>query len=100
MACMNICRRRSKKEAMGIVIADTYRLFAEACKTLLEPEFEVTAIVTDGAEIPEVVARVSPELIVVDGEMPRIPPLAWYKALQGESSKLPKIVILTSRFGT
>ncbi len=97
---MNICRSRSDQEAMRIVIADTYRLFAEACKTLLEPEFEVIAIVTDGAAIPEVVARVSPQLIVADAEMPRIRPLRYCKKLQGESFQFPKLVILTSRFGT
>jgi DNA-binding NarL/FixJ family response regulator len=85
---------------MRIVIADTYRLFAEACKTLLQPEFEVIAIVTDGVEIPEVVARDSPELIVADAEMPRIKPLGCYKKLRGESSQFPKLLILTSRFGT
>ena len=97
---MNISSSPPNQEAMRIVIADTYRLFAEACKTLLQPEFKVIAIVTDGAEIPEVVARVSPELIVADAEMPRIRPFGCWKNLQGESSQFPKLVILTSRFGT
>ncbi len=97
---MNISSSTPNQEGTRIVIADTYRLFAEACSTLLQPEFKVMAIVTDGAELPEVVARVSPELIVADAEMPRIRPRGSCKKLQSESSHFPKLVILTSRFGT
>jgi DNA-binding NarL/FixJ family response regulator len=100
MLCMNICSSPANQEATRIVIADTHRLFAEACGTLLQPEFKVMAIVTHGAELPEVVARVSPELIVADAEMPRIRPFGCWKNLQGKSSQHPKLVILTSRFGT
>ena len=74
MLCMNICGSTPNQEATRIVIADTYRLFAEACSTFLQPEFKVMGIVTDGAELPEVIARVSPELIVADAEMPGIRP--------------------------
>ena len=98
---MNISSGPVNQEASRIVIADTYRLFAEACKALLQPESKGIAIVTDGAEVPEVVAGVSPELIVADAEMPRIRPSGCCKKSSGCSRpQIPKLVILTSRFGT
>ena len=97
---MNTCRKRTNEEAARVVIADTYKLFAEACKHLLEPEFRVIAIVTNGAETAEVVARVSPDVIVADAEMPRINALGSFKKLRLASSQLPRLVMLTSRFGS
>jgi hypothetical protein len=40
-----------KSIATRILIADDHQLLADACKSLLQPEFEVVGIVTDGRSL-------------------------------------------------
>jgi DNA-binding NarL/FixJ family response regulator len=53
-----------------LVIADDHLLVAEACKSLLEPEFEVVALVSDGRALLEVGEALHPDVAVVDIGMP------------------------------
>jgi hypothetical protein len=39
---------REQTSSSRILIADDHRLLADACKSLLEPEFQVVGVVTDG----------------------------------------------------
>lgn len=96
---MNTRSTQQAQHARRILVADPLKLFADACKAVVEPEFDVVAIVTDGAEIPEVVARVAPGVIVADAEMPRIDTLKSLGKYWGEKPA-PKIVMLTTRFGS
>jgi DNA-binding NarL/FixJ family response regulator len=61
------CRHRAK-----ILIADDHKLFAEACRTLLEPEFQVVGIVPDGRVLLEVTSELRPDLVVLDIGMPHL----------------------------
>ena len=42
---------REQKPAARILIADDHQLLADACKSLLEPEFQVVGVVTDGRRL-------------------------------------------------
>src|SRR5215470_16901630 len=53
-----------------ILIADDHTLVAELCKTLLETEFEVVGIATDGRHLIQAAAGLRPDVIVVDVAMP------------------------------
>jgi DNA-binding NarL/FixJ family response regulator len=53
-----------------IMIADDHIFMAEACKKLLEPEFDVVATVGDGRALVRVAANLKPQLIIVDVGMP------------------------------
>jgi DNA-binding NarL/FixJ family response regulator len=53
-----------------IVIADDHTLVAEACKKLLEPEFEVVSVVNDGHALIDSVSSLNPDLVIVDIGMP------------------------------
>lgn len=55
-----------------VVIADDHKLVADACKSLLEPEFEVVGIVTDGQALLESVAKLMPHVVIVDIGMPQL----------------------------
>jgi DNA-binding NarL/FixJ family response regulator len=55
-----------------LLIADDHTLLAEACKSLLEPEFEVVAIVSNGRALLEVAARIRPQVVIVDIAMPEL----------------------------
>lgn len=53
-----------------IVIADDHTLVAEACKKLLETEYDVVATVGDGRALVRIASTLRPQLIVVDVAMP------------------------------
>jgi DNA-binding NarL/FixJ family response regulator len=55
-----------------LLIADDHTLLAEACKNLLEPEFEVVAIVDNGRALLRLVAELKPEVVILDIAMPQL----------------------------
>jgi DNA-binding NarL/FixJ family response regulator len=63
---------REQKPAATILIADDHQLLADACKTLLEPEFQVVGIVTDGRRLIAAAAELNPDVIVLDIYMPHL----------------------------
>lgn len=55
-----------------LLIADDHVLLAEACRSLLEPEFEVAAIVNNGRALLDIVSEVKPNVAIVDIAMPQL----------------------------
>ncbi|HEY3620548.1 MAG TPA: response regulator transcription factor [Candidatus Sulfotelmatobacter sp.] len=55
-----------------LVIADDHTLLAEACKNLLENEFQVVAIVNNGRELLKVADELKPDVVVLDVAMPQL----------------------------
>jgi DNA-binding NarL/FixJ family response regulator len=55
-----------------LLIADDHTLLAEACKNLLEPEFEVVGIVDNGRALLQLAAELKPEIIVLDIAMEQL----------------------------
>jgi DNA-binding NarL/FixJ family response regulator len=55
-----------RKPAARLVIADDHRLLADACKSLLEPEFQVLEIVTDGRSLVRSALAHKPEVVILD----------------------------------
>jgi len=55
-----------------LLIADDHTLVAEACKRLLEPEFDVLAIVKNGRELIERARELTPEVVIIDVGMPQL----------------------------
>ena len=53
-----------------IVIADDHTLVAEACRKLLENEYEIVRTVSDGRALVRAVAELKPDLVIVDVAMP------------------------------
>lgn len=53
-----------------LLIADDHNLVAEACKSFLEPEFEVVGIVNDGRALLDAVKELRPDIVIVDIAMP------------------------------
>ncbi len=56
----------------SILIADDHRLLADACKSLLEPEFQVIGIVGDGRCLIHSAVELKPDIIIVDIHMPHL----------------------------
>ncbi|MGO9468091.1 MAG: response regulator [Isosphaeraceae bacterium] len=55
-----------------ILLADDHRILAEGVRGLLEPEFELVGIVSDGRELVEAAISLRPDLIVADISMPSL----------------------------
>jgi DNA-binding NarL/FixJ family response regulator len=55
-----------------VLLADDHRILAEGVRGLLEPEFELVGIVSDGRELVEAAMRLRPDVIVADISMPSL----------------------------
>jgi DNA-binding NarL/FixJ family response regulator len=55
-----------------ILIADDHRLLADACQKMLEPEFEVVGVGTDGRWLVEAAIELKPDLAIVDISLPQL----------------------------
>jgi DNA-binding NarL/FixJ family response regulator len=53
-----------------LVIADNHRLFAEACKGFLEPEFDVVGITSDSGCLLKLVDELRPDVLILEIGMP------------------------------
>ncbi|HKD84963.1 MAG TPA: response regulator transcription factor [Terriglobales bacterium] len=80
-----------RKPAARVLIADDHRLLAEACQKMLEPEFQVVAIVTDGRGLVRAAAEHRPDLAIIDIALPHLNGL---DASQQVKQKLPGVKLL------
>jgi DNA-binding NarL/FixJ family response regulator len=55
-----------------ILIADDHTLVAEACRKLLEPEFDVVGVVPDGRTLLKAASEVRPDVVIADIAMPQL----------------------------
>ncbi len=55
-----------------LLIADDHTLLAEACKSFLEPEFEVVGIADDGRALLRLATELKPDVVIVDIGMPQL----------------------------
>jgi DNA-binding NarL/FixJ family response regulator len=55
-----------------LLIADDHTLLAEACKSLLEPEFEVVGIVDNGRALLRLACELKPNVVILDIAMPQL----------------------------
>jgi len=67
----DLCATEYRKKSR-LLIADDHTLVAEACKNLLEPEFQVLAIVKNGRELLEIARELKPDLVIIDVGMPQL----------------------------
>jgi len=60
----------TKRNLPRILIADDHTLVAEACKKLLDTDYDVVGTVSDGRSLVRAAAELKPHLIIVDVSMP------------------------------
>jgi DNA-binding NarL/FixJ family response regulator len=77
-----------------ILIADDHILVAEACKKLLEPEYDVVGIVRDGRALVQAAAELKPKVVLVDIGMPILNGLDAGQQIK-EATPSIKVVYLT-----
>jgi DNA-binding NarL/FixJ family response regulator len=55
-----------------VVLADDHTLLLEALGRMLQPDFEVAALVSDGLALVEAVEKNEPDVVIVDITMPKL----------------------------
>jgi len=78
-----------------LIIADSYNLLAETFKFLLEPEFEIVAIVNDGRALLQQALALKPDGIILDVSLPLLNGLDAAEQI-GRRPHPPKLVFLTA----
>jgi len=84
----------TRRNLPRILIADDHTLVAEACKKLLESEYEIVATVGDGRALVRAAIALKPHLIIVDVAMPLLNGLDAGQQVK-ESLPSVKLVFLT-----
>jgi DNA-binding NarL/FixJ family response regulator len=77
-----------------VLIADDHEFVAEACRALLEREYDVVGIVGDGRTLVDVASGLQPQVIVIDIGMPLLNGLDAGQSIK-ETLKSVKLVYLT-----
>lgn len=82
------------KPAARLLIADDHKIMADLCRQMLEPEFEVIDVLTDGRSLVQAAAESKPDIIIIDINMPQLNGLDAGEQIK---KKLPrtKLVYLT-----
>jgi DNA-binding NarL/FixJ family response regulator len=61
-----------RKVSPRLLIADDHRLMAEACEKMLQPEFNVVGVVTDGRALVHAALELKPDAAIVDVSIPHL----------------------------
>ena len=77
-----------------VLLADDHQIMVEGLKSLLEPEFEVVDVVSDGREMLAAAKRHRPELIVADISMPALNGIEAAAQLR-DAGVTSKVIFLT-----
>ncbi|HTR00099.1 MAG TPA: response regulator transcription factor, partial [Candidatus Acidoferrum sp.] len=83
-----------RKPGARLLLADDHRLLADACKNMLEPEYQVVGVDTDGRSLVKSALTLKPDVVILDIAMPHLNGL---DAAQQIKQKLPsaKLIFLT-----
>ena len=77
-----------------VLLADDHTLFCLLLRELLEAEYDVIGIVSDGRELLEVASRLNPDVAIVDIGMPSLNGLDAGRRLKRDNPRL-KLIYLT-----
>lgn len=83
-----------RRNRARLLIADDHVLLAEACKSLLEPEFEVVGIVANGRALLDAASELNPHVVILDISMPQLNGLDAGQQLR-QTMPMVKLVYLT-----
>ena len=78
-----------------MLIADNHKLVTDACKQMLEPQFDVVGAVSDGRALVEAALRLKPDVLVLEIVLPQLNGIDAAEQVKRSLSSV-KIVFLTA----
>lgn len=90
-------RERTRQERIRVILADDHELVLEGLRAVLqhEPDIEVIATATDGAQLLEAVRSLRPDMVVLDLRMPRVDGLTCLRIMREEGLDT-RVLVLTA----
>jgi DNA-binding NarL/FixJ family response regulator len=65
-----------------VLIVDDHKVVAEGLNRLLSDRFEIVGTIADGAQVPDAVSRLQPDVIILDVSMPNVSGLEAMRQLK------------------
>src|SRR5208337_3451635 len=96
---MSLMDNKEPSASVRIIIADDHTIFRDGLRRLLEaePELEVVGEAADGAEAVAQTLELSPDILLLDLAMPRVPGMDVLRELSSKEDSLrTKIIVLTA----
>ncbi|RBM18224.1 DNA-binding response regulator [Prauserella sp. PE36] len=83
---------------MGVLLVDDEQLVRTGLRAILEsePDLAVVGEAADGAEVPGLVARHRPDVVLMDVRMPSVDGIRATEHLLSTADRPPKIVVVTT----
>jgi DNA-binding NarL/FixJ family response regulator len=83
---------------IGVLLVDDEELVRAGLKAILdaEPDIEVLGEASDGAEVPGLVRRFEPDVVLMDVRMPAVDGIAATRHLLSSTGAAPRVLILTT----
>ena len=79
-----------------LLIADNHMLVAEACRHMLQPEFEVVDLVTDGRALVRAALALKPDIAILEIALPQLNGLDAARQIKRKSAYIRLIITAAS----
>ena len=83
-----------RKPGARLLLADDHRLLVDACRSLLEPEYQVVGVETDGRSLVKSALTLKPDVVILDIAMPHLNGLDAAQQIKQKLSST-KLVFMT-----